>query len=60
MSTRAFIFWFAAGSLFGQVTFDRILAADKEPENWLTYSGSVLGQRYSLLDEITPKNVKDG
>jgi alcohol dehydrogenase (cytochrome c) len=59
MRARALVFLFAAGSLFGQVTFDRILAADKEPQNWLTYSGSVLGQRYSLLDEITPDNVKN-
>ena len=59
MRARALVFLFAASSLFGQVTFDRILAADKEPQNWLTYSGSVLGQRYSLLDEITPDNVKN-
>jgi len=42
-----------------QVSFDRILDADKEPENWLTYSGSILGQRYSLLNQITPANVND-
>ncbi|MBV9769329.1 MAG: PQQ-dependent dehydrogenase, methanol/ethanol family [Bryobacterales bacterium] len=59
MRARALIFLFAAGSLFGQVTFDRIVGAEKEPQNWLTYSGSVLGQRYSLLDEITPDNVKN-
>ena len=33
------------GSLGAQVTFDRILNADKEPQNWLTYSGNVKGQR---------------
>lgn len=59
MRAHALVFLFAAGSLAGQVTFDRILSADKEPQNWLTYSGSVLGQRYSLLDEITPDNVKN-
>lgn len=59
MRARAIIFLFAAGSLLGQVPFDRILGAEKEPQNWLTYSGSVLGQRYSLLDEITPDNVKN-
>ncbi len=26
-------------ALNAQVTFDRILRADKEPQNWLTYSG---------------------
>ena len=40
------------------VTFERILHADREPQNWLTYSGNLLGQRHSLLAEITPTNVK--
>src|SRR5439155_5751527 len=43
----------------GQVSFDRILGADKEPQNWLTYSGTTLSQRYSLLNQITPGNVKN-
>jgi glucose dehydrogenase len=30
----------------------------KEPQNWLTYSGTYFSQRYSLLDQITPANVK--
>ena len=42
-----------------QVTFDRILRADQEPQNWLTYSGSVLSQRHSPLTQITPDNVKN-
>jgi alcohol dehydrogenase (cytochrome c) len=46
-------------NLWSQVTFDRILEADKEPQNWLTYSGSVMSQRYSSLNQITPANVKD-
>src|SRR5271166_6699773 len=45
--------------LWGQVGFDRILNANKEPQNWLTYSGSFLSQRYSALDQITPDNVKN-
>jgi alcohol dehydrogenase (cytochrome c) len=52
----------AAGSLlaqqnFGPVTFDRILRASQEPQNWLTYSGTTLSQRHSLLAQITPENV---
>ena len=43
----------------GPVTFDRILHSDREPHNWLTYSGTVLGWRYSLLTQITPTNVKN-
>jgi alcohol dehydrogenase (cytochrome c) len=41
------------------VTFDRIIHANEEPQNWLTYSGNLLGQRYSLLTQITPANVKN-
>jgi alcohol dehydrogenase (cytochrome c) len=47
----------SACALHAQVTFDRILRADKEPQNWLTYSGSTQSQRYSLLTQITPANV---
>ena len=50
---------FAAASLQAQVTFDRLLHAEREPQNWLTYSGNVSGQRYSPLTQITPANVKN-
>src|SRR5262245_19215253 len=49
----------AAVSLQAQVTFDRLLRTDREPQNWLTYSGNVLGQRYSPLTQITTGNVKN-
>ena len=42
-----------------QVTFERLLNADAEPQNWLTYSGSYDGQRHTTLDEITTTNVGD-
>jgi len=42
-----------------QVSFDRLLRADEEPENWLTYSGSYKSQRHSRLDQVTPANVTD-
>lgn len=41
------------------VSFDRILHASQEPQNWLTYSGSMMSQRHSLLTQITPDNAKD-
>ena len=41
-----------------QVSFDRIVNAGKEPQNWLTYSGTTMSQRYSTLAQLTPKNVK--
>src|SRR3984957_18699463 len=49
----------AAGSLVAQVSFDRIQNSNKEPQNWLTYSGNLLSQRYSELAQIKPGNVKD-
>ena len=42
-----------------QVSFDRVLHADREPQNWLSYSGTVFNQRHSLLTQITPANVKN-
>jgi len=45
--------------LSAQVSFDRLLHSSREPQNWLTYSGSLSGQRYSLLDRITPQNAKN-
>ena len=43
--------------LHAQVTYDRILKAAAEPQNWLTYSGTYNSQRYSTLAQITPANV---
>ncbi|HEX5045768.1 MAG TPA: PQQ-dependent dehydrogenase, methanol/ethanol family [Gammaproteobacteria bacterium] len=43
----------------GQVTFDRLLDAQSEPQNWLTYSGSYLSQRHTLLKQIKPSNVRE-
>jgi alcohol dehydrogenase (cytochrome c) len=39
------------------VPYERIVNADKEPQNWLTYSRTYNGQRYSPLTQITPANV---
>src|SRR3984893_15558130 len=43
--------------MFGQVAPERILTADKEPRNWLTYSGNHSAHRYSALDQINDTNV---
>jgi alcohol dehydrogenase (cytochrome c) len=43
--------------LLAQVPFDRILHADREPQNWLTYSGNLNGERYSSLTQITAANA---
>jgi alcohol dehydrogenase (cytochrome c) len=40
------------------VTYERILNARSEPQNWLTYYGAYDGQRYSPLDQINTETVK--
>jgi alcohol dehydrogenase (cytochrome c) len=59
MNARLLLPVFVAASLPAQVSFDRILRAGQEPQNWLTYSGTVKSQRYSTLTQITPANVKN-
>src|SRR3982751_4567988 len=39
------------------VTYERILNARDEPQNWLTYYGAYDGQRYSPLDQINKETV---
>jgi len=41
------------------VPFERILRANQEPQNWLTYSGNLSSQRHSLLTQISPANARD-
>jgi alcohol dehydrogenase (cytochrome c) len=58
MTGRLLAMFCAACSLPAQVTYDRIPnAATSEPQNWLTYSGSYDGHRYSSLAEIDRGNV---
>ncbi len=50
-----------AGGLTAQglpVPYERLLNADKEPSNWLMYSGGYRSWRYSSLDQINISNVK--
>jgi alcohol dehydrogenase (cytochrome c) len=49
----------ASAGLSAQVTYDRLLKAASEPQDWLTYSGTFMSQRYSQLTQITPANVKN-
>jgi alcohol dehydrogenase (cytochrome c) len=44
-------------SAYSQVTFERIVGAADEPQNWLTYSGRYSGWRYSTLDQINTSNA---
>jgi len=47
----------ATQAAWGQVSAERIRNADREPGNWLTYSRTYNGQRYTPLAEITAANV---
>src|ERR1700704_4299023 len=44
-------------SIAADVTFDRLVNADKEPHNWLMNHRTYDGQRYSPLDKINKANV---
>ncbi|MBZ2184995.1 MAG: PQQ-dependent dehydrogenase, methanol/ethanol family [Bryobacter sp.] len=47
-----------AGAVWAQgLTYERILNPDREPGNWLTYSGNYAGHRHSPLTEIHEGNV---
>ncbi len=50
-----------ASSSFAQqeVTYERLLNAQDEPENWLTYNGSYASQRHSALTQINRDNVQN-
>jgi alcohol dehydrogenase (cytochrome c) len=48
---------FVTSSLKAQVTYDRMLHADREPQNWLTYGGDYASHRYSQLSQINKENV---
>jgi alcohol dehydrogenase (cytochrome c) len=41
----------------GQVPFSRLVAADRDSANWLTYSGTYAAQRYSRLAQVNTRNV---
>jgi alcohol dehydrogenase (cytochrome c) len=53
------LLWLLAATLplSGQVSYERILRADSEPGNWLTYSGNYSAHRYSRLEQINAANV---
>jgi len=59
MKLRFLLLFSAAATLPAQVTSDRLMHSDKEPQNWLSYSGGYQSQRCTALKEITPANVKN-
>ena len=47
-----------AGMVRGQeVTWERLINSDREPQNWLSYGGNYSAHRYSSLDQINRGNV---
>ena len=46
-----------AAPSFSPVTWERLLNAADEPENWLMYSGTLDSQHFSRLDQIHNRNV---
>ena len=46
-------------AMAGDVTTPRLVAADKEPQNWLQVNKDYAAHRYSELDQINKNNVKD-
>ena len=41
------------------MTFERSLNVDKEPQNWLLHHGNFAGHRFSALKDINAENVKN-
>ena len=51
------LFLGACASAQSQVSYERVLGAAHEPQNWLTYSGGYSGWRYSALNEINTSSA---
>jgi len=48
-----------ASAVAGNVTTDRLINSEKEPGNWLNHHGNLEAHRFSGLDQINTKNVKN-
>jgi alcohol dehydrogenase (cytochrome c) len=49
----------ASPAFTAEVTSERLINADREPQNWLMNHRTYDAQRYSPLDKINKDNVKD-
>ncbi|MCY4074212.1 MAG: PQQ-dependent dehydrogenase, methanol/ethanol family [Acidobacteria bacterium] len=47
----------AAAAAFSPVTWERLLNAADEPQNWLMYSGTLDSQRHTRLEQVHTRNV---
>ena len=57
LSTLVLFALFVPSPALAQVSYSRLVNADAEPHNWLTYSGNYASHRFSQLDEINAANV---
>jgi len=55
----AAVLGFASQAMAADVTWDRLMNADKDPNNWIMYHQSFKGWHYSGLDQINASNVKN-
>lgn len=58
ISAAAFV-GFASQAIAADVTWDRLVNADKDPNNWMMYHGDFTGWHFSGLDQINTGNVGD-
>src|SRR6202158_1982042 len=58
-SMRAGVLIAASPAMAADVTPERLINADREPQNWLMNHRTYDAQRYSPLDKINKGNVKD-
>ena len=59
MKSKLFLLLLSGCISDAQVSWDRLQNTQREPQNWLTHSGSSLSQRHSALAKIHPGNVKE-
>jgi alcohol dehydrogenase (cytochrome c) len=57
--SAAALIGFASQAVAQNVTWDRLMNADKDVNNWLMYHQSFKGYHYSGLDQINANNVKN-
>jgi alcohol dehydrogenase (cytochrome c) len=56
-SAAVVIFGVFCAAAPAQVTFERLVRAQREPQNWLTYNGNLGSTHHSSLDQINAANV---
>src|SRR5688572_5046147 len=57
LAASALLVSVALPAMAAEVTPERLLNADKEPQNWLTVHQNYASHRFSGLDQITRDNV---